>query len=87
MCDNLCFLTVSLFIRIKDHEQEREEEIIEQKKDAEELEHFKELYIQEQMTLEQKKQEGKRNTMKAYQVSSSVIKMKCALNIMTISHS
>lgn len=47
---------------------------MEQKKEAEELEHFKELYIQDQMTLEQKKQEGKRNTMKAYQVSSSVIK-------------
>lgn len=42
-----------------------------QKKEAEELERIQELYIKEQTEREQKKQEGKRNIMKAYQVNRS----------------
>lgn len=44
---------------------------MEKKKEAEELERFKELYIKEQTEREQKKQEEKRNIMEAYRVSSS----------------
>ncbi|KAM9487155.1 cilia- and flagella- associated protein 210 [Clarias gariepinus] len=57
----------SLKQQIKEHEHKKEEEIMEQKKEAEELKQFQELYIEEQTTREQKKQEEKRNTMKAYQ--------------------
>lgn len=42
-----------------------------QRKEAEELEQFQELYKNEQTTYEQKKQEEKRNIMKTYQVISS----------------
>ncbi|XP_060784831.1 cilia- and flagella- associated protein 210 [Neoarius graeffei] len=56
----------SLKQQIKEHEQAREEEIMEKKKEAEELERFKELYIKEQTEREQKKQEEKRNIMEAY---------------------
>lgn len=44
---------------------------MEQKKEAEELKQFQELYIKEETTRKQKKQEEKRNTMKSYHVSSS----------------
>lgn len=69
--DHLCVITALLFIRIKEREQATEEEMMEQKKEAEELEQFQELYIKEQTTRKQKKQEEKRNIMKAYQVSST----------------
>ncbi|KAK2849884.1 hypothetical protein Q7C36_008667 [Tachysurus vachellii] len=57
----------SLKQQIKKHEQAREEEIMKQRKEAEELEQFQELYKKEQTTYEQKKQEEKRNIMKTYQ--------------------
>ncbi|MCJ8732728.1 hypothetical protein PDJAM_G00214750 [Pangasius djambal] len=57
----------SLKQQIKEHEQAREEEIMEQKKEAEDVKRVHELYIKEQTTREQKKQEEKRNIMKAYQ--------------------
>lgn len=73
MCYSQSIKIISLFIRTKEHEREREEKIMEQRKEAEELEQFQELYIKEQTTHKQKKQEEKRNTMKAYQVSISLL--------------
>ncbi|KAB5577245.1 hypothetical protein PHYPO_G00207690 [Pangasianodon hypophthalmus] len=57
----------SLKQQIKEHEQAREEEIMEQKEEAEDVKRVHELFIKEQTTHEQKKQEEKRNIMKAYQ--------------------
>ncbi|XP_053498399.1 cilia- and flagella- associated protein 210 [Ictalurus furcatus] len=63
---NYLAVAESLKQQIKEHEQAREEEIMEQKKEAEELKQFQELYIKEETTRKQKKQEEKRNTMKSY---------------------
>lgn len=67
----MCAITVSLFIRIKVHEQGREEELMEKKKEAEELNRFQELYNKEQNKRKQKNKEEKGNIMKAYQVITS----------------
>ncbi|MCI4378613.1 hypothetical protein PGIGA_G00217950 [Pangasianodon gigas] len=57
----------SLKQQIKELEQAREEEIMEQKEETEDVKRVHELFIKEQTTREQKKQEEKRNIMKAYQ--------------------
>lgn len=46
----------------------REREKLENKKEAEELQRLKELFLWEQCMQEQKKEEQKRNTMKAHMV-------------------
>ncbi|GAA6095616.1 protein CFAP210-like isoform X1 [Tachysurus ichikawai] len=53
--------------QIKVHEQGREEELMEKKKEAEELNRFQELYNKEQNKRKQKNKEEKGNIMKAYQ--------------------
>ncbi|XP_029566959.1 coiled-coil domain-containing protein 173 isoform X2 [Salmo trutta] len=50
----------------KEHEMNRELEKLENKKEAEELQRLKELFLWEQCMQEQKKEEQKRNTMKAH---------------------
>ncbi|KAG7316795.1 hypothetical protein KOW79_020336 [Hemibagrus wyckioides] len=54
--------------KIKKHEQAREEDIMEKKKEAEKLKRFQELYEIEQTMSKQKKQEEKRNNMRAFQL-------------------
>ncbi|KAL2080976.1 hypothetical protein ACEWY4_022829 [Coilia grayii] len=55
-----------LMQQIKEHELCREQESLEYKKEGEELQRLKELYEQEQATLEQKQLENKRNMMKTH---------------------
>ncbi|XP_036429901.1 coiled-coil domain-containing protein 173 isoform X1 [Colossoma macropomum] len=53
--------------QIKEHERAREQDRMEQKKEAEELQRLRELYLREQYMHEQKKQEEKINIMRAHQ--------------------
>ncbi|KAI4873058.1 hypothetical protein NFI96_025480 [Prochilodus magdalenae] len=53
--------------QIKEHELAREQEQMHQRKEADELQQFRELCLQEQSMEEQKKQAEKRNIMRAHQ--------------------
>ncbi|XP_072541167.1 cilia- and flagella- associated protein 210 [Salminus brasiliensis] len=57
----------SLKQQMKEHDRAEEQEKMEHRKEAEELQRLRQLHLWEQSMLEQKKQEEKRNIMRAHQ--------------------
>lgn len=69
-CPSLFIYALCLF-RIKDHEVQKKQEEQEMRKEAQEIERLRQLHLWEQAVTEQKKDEEKRNVMKAHRVRLS----------------